>query len=42
MSKDEFIVLIKNGVYPNYEIRKINNKETPISKKDNINSNNLS
>ena len=41
ISKDDFITKIKNGEYENYELRKIKGKETPVSKKDGLNFNNL-
>jgi len=41
LAKSEFISLILNGQYSNYEIRNINGKETPVSKKDGITVNNL-
>jgi len=34
MNKDEFVREIKNGNYPKYHIRNINNIETPISNPD--------
>ena len=33
-SKDEFVVKIKEGLFPKYEIRLVNGKEVPFSKKD--------
>ena len=41
IKKDEFVTLIKNGVYPNYELRKICGDEIPVSKKDIFSTNNL-
>lgn len=41
LTKSEFVSLINDGKYPNYEIRNINRKETPVSKKDGDPSNNL-
>jgi hypothetical protein len=41
MTKPEFIALILEGKYPSYEVRNINNKETPVSKKDKTTTNNL-
>lgn len=41
LSKDEFVAKIKNGEYQSYELRNIRGKETPVSKKDGVNFNNL-
>ena len=41
MKKDEFVTSIKNGDYPNYELRTIHGEETPVSKKDGVSINNL-
>lgn len=41
MKKNEFVTLIKNGVYPNYELRNIHGDEIPASKKDLFSANNL-
>ena len=41
MKKNEFVNLIKNGNYPNYELRKITGDEIPVSKKDTFAENNL-
>ncbi len=41
MKKDEFVALIKNGFYSNYEIRIIHGEEIPAAKKDPIQTNNL-
>jgi hypothetical protein len=41
LAKSEFILQIKDGQYPRYEIRTINGEETPVSKKDNTIPNNL-
>ncbi|MFH1223478.1 MAG: hypothetical protein V1647_03940 [Pseudomonadota bacterium] len=41
LTKPEFLSLISSGKYPNYEIRNINGKETPVSKKDGLDFNNL-
>lgn len=41
LSKSEFISSIKNGYNPDYEIRNIGGKETPVSKRDRFNFNNL-
>jgi len=41
LSKSEFISSIKLGLYPNYIIKKINGEETPVSKKDKNQFNNL-
>ena len=40
-SKEKFIDEIKKGKYPNYSVKVINKKETPVSKKDRFNFNNL-
>lgn len=40
-SRDEFITAIVSGKYPRYEIRKIKGEDTPVSRKDNLVSNNL-
>ena len=41
ISKEEFVTSIKSGGYPDYEIRNIGEKETPVSKRDRFNFNNL-
>ena len=41
LSKGDFVVSIKGGGHPDYEIRQIGGKETPVSKKDRFNFNNL-
>ena len=41
MKKSEFVTHIKNGDYPNYELRVIGRDEIPVSKKDPLSSNNL-
>lgn len=41
LSKEEFVAKIKNGEYPNYELRNIKGKETPVSRRDGSNFNNL-
>jgi hypothetical protein len=41
LKKSEFVNLIKNGNYPNYELRTINREEIPVSKKDIFATNNL-
>ncbi|MFN8369574.1 MAG: hypothetical protein U0T83_02990 [Bacteriovoracaceae bacterium] len=41
MKKNEFVAFIKNGDYPNYEIRLVRGDEIPTSKKDFSNLNNL-
>ena len=41
LNKNDFITSIKNGSFPDYEIRNIGGKETPVSKKDRFNFNNL-
>lgn len=41
MNKNEFANLIKNGNYPNYELRKKSGDEIPVSKKDIFSTNNL-
>lgn len=41
MKKNEFVTLIKNGNYSNYELRVIGGDEIPVSKKDLFSINNL-
>ncbi|MFN8369571.1 MAG: hypothetical protein U0T83_02975 [Bacteriovoracaceae bacterium] len=41
MKKNEFVAFIKNGDYPNYEIRLVRGDNIPVSKKDPFTSNNL-
>jgi hypothetical protein len=41
MKKSEFVIFIKHGDYPNYELRVIHGDEIPVSKKDPLSSNNL-
>ena len=41
MERNEFVAMIKNGKYPNYDIRVINGEEIPTSKKDLSSKNNL-
>jgi len=41
MSKAEFVISIKNGDYPNYELRIIRGDEIPVSKKDGVTIDNL-
>lgn len=41
MNKGEFVASIKNGEYPQYEIRNIDDQETPASIRDGIVFNNL-
>jgi len=41
MNRDEFVSLIKNGSYPNYELRIVNRLEIPVAKKDKSLVNNL-
>ena len=41
LSKTNFVASIKAGNYPAYELRTIRGKETPVSKKDGLNFNNL-
>lgn len=41
MKKNEFVTFIKNGDYPNYELRVIGGDEIPVSKKDPLATNNL-
>ncbi len=41
MNKAEFVVSIKNGDYPNYELRVIRGDEIPTSKKDEVTTDNL-
>ncbi len=41
MKKSEFVNFIKNGNYPNYELRKKSGDEIPVSKKDIFPTNNL-
>ena len=36
LTRNEFVRRIKEGIYPNYEIRLIAGKEIPCSKKDGI------
>lgn len=41
MNKAEFVGAIKNGDYPNYELRVIHGDEIPTSKKDGVTVDNL-
>lgn len=41
LSKEEFIVQINQGHYPDYSVKTINGKETPVSKRDHFKFNNL-
>lgn len=41
LSKGEFVSQINQGLYPNYTVKNINGKETPVSKRDRFNFNNL-
>ncbi len=41
MNKAEFVAAIKNGDYPNYELRVIRGDEIPTSKKDGVKTDNL-
>jgi hypothetical protein len=42
LSRDEFVSLIKKGIYPDYSVKLIHGKETPVSKPDRFKFNNLS
>jgi hypothetical protein len=41
MSRSEFVTAINNGQYPGYEIRKMNGINIPVSKRDDLDANNL-
>lgn len=41
MTKKQFVSEIKNGIYPGYTVKRINGVETPVSKRDRLNFNNL-
>lgn len=41
MTRSQFVREIKNGNYPRYSVRKINNVDTPVSKPDKTVNNNL-
>lgn len=41
MSSKQFVDEIKKGKYPNYYVRKINGIDTPVSKPDKSDANNL-
>ncbi|MCW4398067.1 hypothetical protein LDJ81_03350 [Lentilactobacillus parabuchneri] len=41
MTRSQFVQKIKQGKYPNYEVRKINGIDTPVSKPDSTTNNNL-
>lgn len=41
MIKEEFILAIKNDDYPNYSIKRVNDEEIPISKRDRFKFDNL-
>jgi hypothetical protein len=41
MSRAEFVEAITNGQYPGYEMRKINGVKVPVSKRDDLETNNL-
>jgi hypothetical protein len=40
-NKGDFVASIQAGSYPDYEVRNIHGKETPVSKRDRFNFNNL-
>lgn len=39
--KEQFVALIESGFYPNYSVKRIHGKKTPVSKSDRFNFNNL-
>jgi len=41
MSRQQFVIQIKNGNYPNYHVRNVNGVETPVSNPDKLTNNNL-
>lgn len=41
LTKSEFVARIKEGMYPEHELRNINGQATPVAKKDGKDSNNL-
>lgn len=41
MTRAQFVKKIKQGEYQNYEVRKINGIDTPVSKPDKTTNNNL-
>lgn len=41
MTRKQLVDKIKNGEYPNYNVRKINGIVTPVSNPDNSENNNL-
>lgn len=41
MTRKQFVEKIKQGVYPNYHVRKINKIDTPASNPDKSENNNL-
>ncbi|MCK9426513.1 MAG: hypothetical protein M0Q21_10785 [Ignavibacteriaceae bacterium] len=41
MTRTEFVKEIKKGNYPDYHVRKINGKDTPVSNPDDSENNNL-
>ena len=41
MSRSEFVKRIEKGEYPDYHIRNINDKKTPVSNPDHSEKNNL-
>jgi hypothetical protein len=41
LSKEEFVVQINQGFYPDYSVKTIHGKETPVSKRDRFKFNNL-
>lgn len=41
LNKPDFVAAIKSGLYSDYEIRNISGKDTPVSKRDRFNFNNL-
>jgi hypothetical protein len=41
MTRNQFVKKIEAGSYPDYHIRKINDKKTPVSNPDNKENNNL-
>lgn len=41
LTKDEFLKMIKEGMYPNYSYKTVDGDEIPISKRDRYMFNNL-
>lgn len=41
MTRAQFVKKIEAGQYPNYHVRKINKKKTPVSNPDETTNNNL-